>query len=79
MPASAKTGPGLFSVAGALLAHLLVVAVRGVKDLIRPDVKYGGLNRWMVRGVKETWWSVACTMVYDIVRKPLLLSASTTR
>jgi hypothetical protein len=43
-------------------------ALRPLASLLCPHVRYSGLDRWMVKGVKSTWSSAASSMVYDVVR-----------
>lgn len=41
--------------------------MRRTVALLQLDVKYGGLERWVVKGVKSSWISNATTILYDMV------------
>lgn len=43
-------------------------AVKKMLAMMQLEVKYSGLERWMVKGVKSTWTSSDSTVLYDMVR-----------
>ena len=43
-------------------------AVKKVLAMMQLEVKYSGLERWMVKGVKSSWASSDSTVLYDMVR-----------